>query len=42
LVFHTQEWQRIHHQEIPLISGMQLKFGSSQGQLLEFVIEGEL
>jgi hypothetical protein len=41
LVFHTQEWQRIHHQEIPLISGMQLKFGSSQGQLLEFVIEGE-
>ncbi|HAO12009.1 MAG TPA: hypothetical protein DCQ51_12760 [Planktothrix sp. UBA8407] len=39
LVFHTQEWQRIHHQEIPLISGMQLKFGSSQGQLLEFIIE---
>lgn len=41
LIFHTQQWQRIHHQEIALISGMQLKFGSSQGQLLEFIIEGK-
>ncbi|VXD24661.1 FHA domain containing protein [Planktothrix serta PCC 8927] len=41
LVSNTQEWQRIHHQEIPLISGMQLKFGSSQGQILEFIIEAQ-
>lgn len=32
-------WQKIHHQEVPLQSGMQLKFGSSQGQAFEFVIE---
>ena len=32
-------WQRINHQEVPLQSGIQLKFGSSQGQTLEFVIE---
>jgi hypothetical protein len=32
-------WQRVHHQEVPLQSGIQLKFGSSQGQTLEFVIE---
>ena len=32
-------WQRIHHQEVPLQSGVQLKFGSTQGQALEFVIE---
>ncbi|MBD2018191.1 CHAT domain-containing protein [Microcoleus sp. FACHB-53] len=32
-------WQKIHHQEVPLQSGIQLKFGSSQGQTLEFVIE---
>ncbi|WP_254174537.1 CHAT domain-containing protein [Planktothrix pseudagardhii] len=41
LVFNAQQWQRIHHQEIPLISGMQLKFGSSQGQMLEFIIEAQ-
>ncbi len=32
-------WQKIHHQEVPLRSGSKLKFGSSQGQTLEFVIE---
>ncbi len=32
-------WQRVHHQEIALPSGTQLKFGSSQGQALEFLIE---
>ncbi len=32
-------WQKIHHQEVQLQSGTQLKFGSSQGQALEFVIE---
>ena len=32
-------WQKIHHQEVPLQSGIQLKFGSTQGQTLEFIIE---
>jgi hypothetical protein len=35
----VQSWQKIHHQEVPLQSGIKLKFGSSQGQTLEFVIE---
>ena len=35
----VQSWQKIHHQEVPLPSGIKLKFGSSQGQTLEFVIE---
>ncbi len=39
LVQTTQGWQKIHHQELPLKSGMQLKFGSDQGQSLEFSIE---
>ncbi|PSF38577.1 hypothetical protein C7H19_03445 [Aphanothece hegewaldii CCALA 016] len=33
------EWQKIHHQEIPLESGVQLRFGSLSGQILEFCIE---
>lgn len=32
-------WQKIHHQEVPLKSGIQLKFGSTHGQTLEFIIE---
>ncbi len=32
-------WQKIHHQEVPLQSGIQLKFGSTHGQALEFIIE---
>lgn len=36
----TDGWERIHHQEVPLKSGTQLKFGSTQSQSLEFVIEG--
>jgi len=39
LVFEGRDWQRVHHQEVALRSGTQLKFGSSQGQVLEFVIE---
>lgn len=39
LISSAQGWQRVHHQEVPLPSGSQLKFGSSQGQTLEFVIE---
>ncbi|MEM1251503.1 MAG: CHAT domain-containing protein [Cyanobacteria bacterium P01_H01_bin.21] len=34
-----QGWQQIHRQEIPLSSGTQLRFGSSDGCLLEFIIE---
>ncbi|NET56899.1 MAG: CHAT domain-containing protein [Symploca sp. SIO2E6] len=32
-------WHKIHHQEVPLQSGVQLKFGSTHGQALEFIIE---
>ncbi|MEM6254736.1 MAG: CHAT domain-containing protein [Cyanobacteria bacterium P01_D01_bin.156] len=32
-------WQQIHRQEVPITSGTQLRFGSSDGCLLEFVIE---
>jgi CHAT domain/FHA domain len=41
LIFGSEGWQRIHHQEIPLSSGMLLKFGSSQGQIFEFLIESQ-
>jgi pSer/pThr/pTyr-binding forkhead associated (FHA) protein len=33
------KWQKVHAQEFPLQSGMQLKFGSEEGQLLEFRID---
>ncbi|NER82143.1 MAG: CHAT domain-containing protein [Leptolyngbya sp. SIO1D8] len=33
-------WQHIHRQEVALQSGTQLRFGSPQGRLMEFVIEG--
>lgn len=33
------DWQRVHNQEVHLQSGAQIKFGSSQGQALEFIIE---
>jgi hypothetical protein len=39
LVQTSQGWQKIHHQELPLETGMNLKFGSDQGQVLEFFIE---
>lgn len=39
LVLGAQGWQRVHHQELLLHSGTQLKFGSSQGQIFEFTIE---
>jgi hypothetical protein len=38
LILTPDGWQKIHHQEVPLKSGTQLKFGSSQGLTLEFVI----
>jgi hypothetical protein len=39
LILRPDGWQKIHHQEVPLQSGIQLKFGSSHGQTLEFIIE---
>ncbi len=33
------KWQKVHAQEFPLESGMQLKFGSEEGQILEFRID---
>jgi hypothetical protein len=33
------EWMHVHDREILLESGMQLKFGSEQGQILEFRID---
>jgi hypothetical protein len=32
-------WQMIHHQEVALRSGTKLRFGSAQGQTLEFVVQ---
>ncbi|MEG3857996.1 CHAT domain-containing protein [Microcoleus sp. herbarium12] len=39
LVLAPEGWVRVHHQELLLRSGTQLKFGSSQGQVFEFTIE---
>jgi hypothetical protein len=32
-------WYQVHRQEIPLTAGTQLRFGSPQGRLMEFVVE---
>jgi len=32
------KWLKVHSQEFPLQSGMQIKFGSEEGQILEFRI----
>lgn len=39
LISDTTGWQRIHREEVALRSGTLLKFGSSQGQTFEFIIE---
>lgn len=39
LILGADGWQKVHHQEVHLRSPMQIKFGSSYGQSLEFVIE---
>ncbi len=39
LIYESNSWQRIHRDEVVLKSGTLLKFGSSQGQAFEFVIE---
>ncbi|NEO26842.1 MAG: CHAT domain-containing protein, partial [Kamptonema sp. SIO4C4] len=41
LIFSGVGWEKIHRQEISLQSGMRIKFGSSQGQALEFILEVE-
>lgn len=40
-VYSQKGWQKVHHQEIRLYSGVHLKFGSLQGQTWEFGIEVE-
>jgi hypothetical protein len=40
LVLGADGWHKIQHEEVPLRSKTQLKFGSSQNPPLEFVIEG--
>jgi hypothetical protein len=39
LIFKSGNWLRIHHQEVPLESGMQLKFGSSRNEIWEFTVD---
>ncbi len=39
LVYLEEKWQKVLHQEIPLSSGILIKFGSIHGETLEFVIE---
>jgi hypothetical protein len=39
LLYQEGAWQRVHHQVVPLPSGTQMRFGSPEGQTLEFVIE---
>ena len=39
LILGSSGWQKVHHQEVSLESGALIKFGSSQGQTLEFTIE---
>lgn len=39
-IFELDEWRKIHLQEVPLHSGVQLKFGCSQGETFEFIVEG--
>ncbi len=37
-VFADDGWQKVHHQEVLLQSGVQLKFGGSQNSTLEFLV----
>jgi hypothetical protein len=39
LIYKESAWMRIHRQEVPLESGMQLKFGSTRSDTWEFTIE---
>ncbi len=40
-IYKDNKWQKIHNQEILLSSGDQIRFGNTEGQILEFVIETE-
>jgi CHAT domain/FHA domain len=40
LVSSQEGWQRVHREEFTLHSGVQIKFGSSQNEAMEFVIRG--
>lgn len=39
LILTPDGWQRVHYEEVPLLSGKQLKFGSPYGQTVEFMVE---
>ena len=41
LIADFDDWKQIHHREVLLQSGVQIKFGSIYGQTLEFVIESQ-
>ncbi|MDJ0737001.1 MAG: CHAT domain-containing protein [Nostocaceae cyanobacterium] len=38
-ILEPKGWRQIHQEEVPLKSGMQLKFGSTRSQTWEFIIE---
>ncbi|NJL46056.1 MAG: FHA domain-containing protein [Leptolyngbyaceae cyanobacterium SM2_3_12] len=38
--FDGHRWQHVHRQEIPLVLGTPIRFGSLEGQLMEFTLEG--
>lgn len=42
LVFQNNQWRRIHYDEVSLASGTLLRFGSAQGQVLEFILFADL
>jgi len=39
LIYQSNSHHKVHHEQITLQSGMQLRFGSSKGQAWEFIIE---
>ncbi|MCL1470835.1 CHAT domain-containing protein [Argonema antarcticum] len=39
LILGASGWRKVHYQEALLETGIQLKFGSSQGQIWEFIID---
>jgi pSer/pThr/pTyr-binding forkhead associated (FHA) protein len=38
-IYQDGHWKQVHNQEVPLESGLQISFGSYQGQILAFVVE---
>ena len=40
-VLDSTGWQKINHQEVQLVPGMQVKFGGSQNMAMEFVVDRE-